>query len=60
MKRLVTAPSVTTAANRESRSISTGSRAAIPPIVFQETRLEPFLDLTDDALIANPVLHEPD
>src|SRR3979490_207772 len=23
-------------------------------------RLEPFLDLTDDALIADPVLHEPD
>src|SRR3954451_20091077 len=28
--------------------------------VFQDTRLEPFLDLTDDALIADPVLHEPD
>ena len=28
--------------------------------VFQDTRLEPFLDQTDDALIADPVLHEPD
>src|SRR3954465_3624960 len=28
--------------------------------IFKDTRLEPFLDLTGDALIADPVLNEPD
>ena len=28
--------------------------------VFQDTRLKPFLDQADDALVADPVLHETD
>jgi len=30
------------------------------PLIFQDPRLEPFLDQAEDALIADPVLQEAD